>query len=142
MTVAQVLRARITANAAAAVASLRAVNTAQQSYAHLCHGFAPTLPELKAAGDFLSPDLTGAAIVAKSGYQIEILTGLGNLVVPTPAPGCTGTGTTYYSTAVPVMFGLTGTRSFSTNAQGTIYVSTVAAAPPEATFTTTATPID
>ena len=41
----------------------------------------------------------------------------------------------------PFTLGSTGTRSFSTNTQGTIFYDNTAVAPIEATFTTTATPI-
>ena len=60
MVITQVLRARLATNEASAIGSLRAINTAQQSYSEQCHGFAPVLTELKLAGNYLSPDLTGA----------------------------------------------------------------------------------
>ena len=50
MVVSQVFRARMSANEAAAIATLRAVNTAQQSYSQKCSGFAVSLVELKNAG--------------------------------------------------------------------------------------------
>src|SRR5256885_16243661 len=66
------LRARISGNEASAIGSMRAINTAQQNYSQLCNGFAPNLQELKAAGNYLSPDLTGAAPVVKSGFTILV----------------------------------------------------------------------
>ncbi len=39
------LRARMAGNEASAIGSMRAINTAQQSYSQLCIGFAPALAE-------------------------------------------------------------------------------------------------
>ena len=135
------LRARMSGNEASAIGSLRAINTAEQNYSQMCQGYAITLPELKNAGNFLSPDLTSAAVVSKSGYTVALGPGAGNAAVPTPPAGCTAPGSNYYATAVPLTLGSTGTRSFATNTQGTIFYNNTAVAPLEATFTTTATPI-
>ena len=51
--------------------------------------------------------------------------------IPTPPAGCTGTTTNYYATAKPLSFGSTGTRSFATTEQGTIFYTNTAAAPPD-----------
>ena len=56
------LRARMSGNEASAIGSMRAVNTAQQNYSQQCNGYAPLLTELKLAGNFLSPDLTGGGL--------------------------------------------------------------------------------
>src|SRR5438477_324263 len=64
------LRARMSGNEASAIGSMRAINTAQQNYSQQCQGYAIVLTELKTAGNFLSPDLTGAASVAKSGFTV------------------------------------------------------------------------
>jgi len=135
------LRARMSGNEASAIGSMRAINTAQVNYTQQCQGYAMTLPELKAAGNFLSPDLTSAPSVAKSGYTVTLEAGAGSAAIPTPPAGCTSPGSNYYASAVPLSFGATGTRSFATNAQGTIFYTNTATAPLEATFTTTATPI-
>ena len=135
------LRARMSGNEASAIGSMRAINTAQQNYSQQCQGFAVVLTELRAAGNFLSPDLTSAASVVKSGYTVTMVAGAGNAALAAPPAGCTGTGTNYYSTAQPLTLNSTGTRSFATNAQGTIFFNATATAPTEATFTTTATPI-
>jgi hypothetical protein len=48
----------------------------------------------------------------------------------------------YFATAVPLTLGSTGTRSFATNAQGTIFYNNTAVAPTEAAILAgTATPI-
>ena len=135
------LRARMSGNEASAIGSMRAINTAQQNYSQQCQGYAIVLTELKAAGNFLSPDLTSAASVSKSGFTVDMAAGTGNTAVPTPPAGCTTPGSNYYASAVPLTLGSTGTRSFSTNAQGTIFYNNTVVAPLEATFTTTATPI-
>ena len=44
------LRARMSGNEASAIGSMRAINTAQQSYSQQCNGFAPLLTELKSGG--------------------------------------------------------------------------------------------
>src|SRR5499425_1936223 len=70
------LRARMSGNEASAIGSMRAINTSQQ-----CNGYAPVLTELKLAGNFLSPDLTGAASVVKSGFTVVLAAGAGNTVL-------------------------------------------------------------
>src|SRR4051812_32912093 len=57
------LRARMSANEGSAIASMRAISSAQQAYAGKCSGYAADLPELAAAGNFVSSDLTVGAIV-------------------------------------------------------------------------------
>ena len=121
------LRARMSGNEASAIGSMRAINTSQQNYSQQCNGYAPLLTELKAAGNFLSPDLTGGASVVKSGFTVKLAVGANNTVLmPAPA-GCTGTGTNYYATAAPLSTS-TGSRAFATDEQGTIWQNN--AAPP------------
>ena len=123
------LRARMTGNEASAIASLRAVSSAQQAYATKCNGFAPDLPELLNAGSFLSPDLAWGVTVNKSGYQFTMTVGAGNSLLAAPPAGCTGTGTTYLATAVPLSVGSSGQRGFATDEPGTIWQDTSGAAP-------------
>jgi type IV pilus assembly protein PilA len=122
------LRARMSGNEAAAIGSMRAVNTSEVNYSQQCNGYAISLPELKAAGNFLSPDLTGAASVAKSGFTIAMVAGAANAAIATPPAGCTLTGTNYYASAVPLKGGSTGTRTFATDEQGAIWQDNTAAA--------------
>src|SRR6516164_5740365 len=112
------LRARMSGNEASAIGSMRAINTSQQNYSQQCNGYAPVLTELKAAGNFLSPDLTGGATVVKSGFTVRLQPGLNNTVLMPPPAGCTATGTNYYGTAVPLS-NSTGSRAFATDEQGT-----------------------
>jgi type IV pilus assembly protein PilA len=125
------LRARMAGNEASAIASMRAVSSSQQAYADKCHGYATALTELKAAGNFLSPDLTGAAVVVKSGYTVILVPGLGNTPLAAPPVGCTGTGTNYYSSATPLSVGATGARAFATDEPGTIWQDVTGVAPPQ-----------
>ena len=134
------LRARMSGNEASAIGSMRAINTAQQNYSQQCNGYAPLLTELKAAGNYLSPDMTSGATVAKSGYNITLAAGAGNAVLATQAPGCTASGTNYYGSAVPLTKGSTGTRSFATTEQGTIFYTSTAV-PPADPIPAAATPI-
>jgi prepilin-type N-terminal cleavage/methylation domain-containing protein len=113
------LRARMSGNEASAIGSLRAINTSQQNYSQKCNGYAPLLTELALAGNYLSPDLTSAATVLKSGYSV-VLGGAGAALTSLPN-GCVGTTPGYLATATPVAVGSTGQRSFATNEQGTIF---------------------
>ena len=115
------LRARMSGNEASAIGSMRAINTSQQNYSQQCNGYAPVLTELKLAGNFLSPDLTSAASVAKSGFTVTMAAAGTASAIPTPPAGCIATVTNYFATAVPLKVGSTGTRSFATTEQGTIY---------------------
>ena len=123
------LRARTAANEASIIGSMRAINTSQQNYAQQCMGFAPVLTELRLAGNLLSPDLTSAASVLKSGFIVTMVPAATALAIPFPAAGCVGTTTNYYVTAVPLKFGSTGTRSFATTDQATIFYTTTAIPP-------------
>jgi len=132
------LRVRMASNEASAIASMRAVSSAQQAYASQCRGYATGLTELKVAGNFLSPDLTGAASVVKTGYTVTLVAGMGNTPLAAPPAGCTGTGTNYYASATPMSVGSTGARGFATDEPGTIWQDTTGAAPAQP-FANTAT---
>jgi len=144
------LRARQSGNEASAMGSLRAINSAQSTYAASCgNGFySPTLPNLGVAPangtPFLSPDLTTAASVSKSGYTVTMGNSSG-LAAAAPA-SCNGLGPGgvaqgYNATAVPSTGG--GTRSFGTNTSGTIFFETsnVALAMTDTTAPATSSPI-
>ena len=135
------LRARMSGNEASAIGSMRAINTSQQNYSQQCNGYSPSLTELRVAGNFLSPDLTSAASVAKSGFTVTMIMAAAGSVIPSLPAGCTGTVTNYYATAVPLSFGSTGTRSFATSEQGTIYYASAAAAPTDPLGAAGQTPI-
>jgi hypothetical protein len=113
-------------NEASAIGSLRAINSAQASYAAAAGsgGYATTLvilgtPCSGTTGGFISPDLAGGASVLKSGYTVT-MTGTG---VAGPADcKATPTKTDYTASAVPLNIGTTGVRGFNTGSAGTIFV--------------------
>jgi type IV pilus assembly protein PilA len=128
------LRARMAGNEASAIGSLRAINSSQQAYASSCaNGFyAPDLtvlglPPLSGGAPFISPDLSAATSIDKSGYTVEMVAGTDSVNAnPTMPDTCSGdaadtTESTYYATNDPVTPGGTGSRYFWTNTLGTIY---------------------
>jgi len=121
------LRARISGNEASAIGSLRAVSSAQSTFAASCANgmYAASLATLgtgpSGGSAFISPDLGGAATATKSGYTIG-MTG----TTATGGSACNGSGTLtsgYHAWANPVSSS-TGTRYFGTNTTGTIWQST------------------
>jgi len=122
------LRARMSGNEASAIGSMRAVNSAEVTYAASCGGggYAQSLDDLKkptSGGEpFISPDLATNNVV-KSGYNVALAQGANSQAVLTSANTCNGTNafSTYHATATPASVGQTGTRAFATNNSGTIY---------------------
>jgi prepilin-type N-terminal cleavage/methylation domain-containing protein len=135
------LRARMSGNEASAIGSMRAINSAQSTFASSCANgnYAPDLVTLVALppnsnAGFVSPDLDPAnplaqgkqagISVSKSGYDVFV--GVGTTAVPT-VPVCNaGNGgapavPTYWAVADPNQFGSTGQRSFATDQRATIY---------------------
>jgi prepilin-type N-terminal cleavage/methylation domain-containing protein len=108
-------------NEASAIASLRSIAAAEWSFAQTCgkQKYAPTLPALgqpvPSTGEaFLSPDLTSADIIEKSGYQFHIAA----KPLEDAQTACNGVQLAdgYAATADPVTPGATGTRFFAVNA--------------------------
>src|SRR5687767_7876485 len=72
------LRARIAGNEASAIGSLRAINSANLNWMTNCAGGTGYAPSLAALGQpptaggqaFISPDLSAAGTITKSGYTI------------------------------------------------------------------------
>ena len=131
------LRARMSGNEAAAIGSLRAMNSAEASYSSAAGqgGYAILLATLAlpcsgGTEGFISPDLA-ADPSTKSGYTITL--GDSTNSPMDVAADCNGTmsRTGYYGTAVPLQISSTGQRAFSTAAAGTIYFDQTGAAPPE-----------
>ena len=120
------LRARISGNEASAIGSLRAVSSAQSTFAASCANgmYAQSLDTLgtgPASGSaFISPDLGGAATVTKSGYTVSMT---GTSQTGTACNGATALASGYHAWANPVSTS-TGTRFFFTNTTGTIWQST------------------
>ena len=131
------LRARMSGNEAAAIGSLRSLNSGETSYASVAGhgGFARLLSTLAApcpgsVAAFVSADLSSDPSV-KSGYTIAVVAATGSV----PGAGdCNGipTETGYYATALPVAAGNSGQRGFATAGNGTIYFDGTGAAPTEA----------
>ena len=131
------LRARMTGNETSAIASLRAVVSAETGYAAGCGSgnYALALATLAlgpgGSGDgYLSPDLASALMPVKNGYLYALAPGAGGAPGP---PDCNGTvsNTAYYLTAIPVVVGTTGTRGFAANQSMTIWQDRSGAAPAE-----------
>jgi type IV pilus assembly protein PilA len=131
--VAQVIRARVSANESAAIGSMRALNGGQMSYASGggFGGFATSLtvlatPCVGSTVGFISPDLDptlpGVTVVGtgliKSGYAVDLV---GNGTPGSPDCNGTPTNTDYTATAVPLTPGSSGQRGFNTNGAGTIF---------------------
>jgi type IV pilus assembly protein PilA len=133
------LRARMSGNEASAIGSLRAINSAESTYASSCAqgNYATTLvalgtPPVAGGQAFISPDIatstTATATITKSGYTIG-LGAAGNVATA----GVTSCHTAplavfpgYGSNADPVSTS-TGTRFFASDARGTIFFSNTAA---------------
>ena len=143
------LRARMSGNEASAIGSLRAVNSAQSSYAASCaNGFyAPSLANLAtppAAGQdaFISLDLATDPSL-KSGYTITNTAGAVAAGSPASCNGVAAGGVvnTYFVGANPLTVGSSGTRFFGTNSGGAIYQSAAAVAVTQTGAPAGATPI-
>ena len=124
-------RARMAGNEASAIGSLRAINSAQTTYAASCGSgfYAPSLanlatpPTTQGGEGFIGPDL-GSDPSLKTGYTVTLTPG--DTAAGAPA-SCNGapSGTvvfTYFVGAAPA--GGSGGRFFGTNQGGTIYQST------------------
>jgi type IV pilus assembly protein PilA len=130
------LRVRMSGNEASALASLKAINSAQVIYSTTCAagGYAVDLADLvlPATGtrqSFLSPDLSANG-VTKSGYTVTLAmdAAAGVFNVISPAGTCNASAgqpvSSYFAKADPVSVGTTGTRYFATDTRGTIFFAT------------------
>jgi prepilin-type N-terminal cleavage/methylation domain-containing protein len=117
------LRARQSGNEASGIGSMRAINSAQSTYAASCaNGFyandLATLvtPPLAGGTPFIGEDLNANGVV-KSTYTINVGADQGAV---NPPPACNGGAlfTGYWATAVPQDVSM---RHFGTNTSGTIY---------------------
>ncbi len=124
------LRARISGNEAWAIGSLRAIGSAQGTFAASCANgkFAQGLDVLgsgpSGGAPFLSPDLAQAPSVTKAGYVVS-MTGTS---LPTGATACNGStalASGYHAWADPMSTN-TGTRHFFLNSTGTVWQTTTA----------------
>jgi len=120
------LKARIAANEASAVGTLRTMNTAAVTYQSTYNnGFPPDFAHSGGAppgscdlSNLLDTTLTTTG--QKSGYTVSY-TGL--QILKTAATGCANAGaSTYVSNAVPVTVNATGNRTFCSDESGVIHV--------------------
>jgi Tfp pilus assembly protein PilE len=126
------LRARTSAQAGSAIADMRIINSSQLSYAITCGSgfYAPDLPTLgvppiAGTSPFLSADLSGAATVIKSGYQVTMF-GTPEPAAPASCNGLgAGLGSTAYKAGADMLVAGPQQRFFASNAQGVIYEDTV-----------------
>lgn len=126
----RLMLARQSAGAASAIGSLRAINSAQLSYAITCGSgfYAPNLTTLGLAppgttNAYISTDLASANIVQKSGYTITVAAQAFSGAPPTCnglGPDTAGRG--YVASADPLE--PLNTRFFGTNALSTIWEDT------------------
>jgi prepilin-type N-terminal cleavage/methylation domain-containing protein len=128
------LRSRVAANEASAIASLRGIVAAQQDFGVISRGYADDLATLAgicpgANVPFISPDLSANG-VEKSGYTFVVTAGLGAVPGPNDCFG-NATQTTYYATATPLAVGSTGTRGFASNIGSAIWQDISGAVPAE-----------
>jgi len=137
------LRARMTGNETSAIASMRITTTSQVAYSASCGNgnYAASYivlgtPIVAGSQPFISADLGLSALPQKSGYNFTLGAGAANAGVQDCLARSTNSG--YYATAVPMSFGVTGTRSFAVNAGNSVWQSSTAAAPTEP-FTASAT---
>jgi type IV pilus assembly protein PilA len=133
------MRARMSADEAAAVGSIRSVVSSQMNFAASAArgGYAPTLPRLGAlcpnsTVPFLSSELTAAIVVQKSGYQFEMQPATGRGVGANDCNNVPSAGG-FYITAVADMPGVTGNRAFAATDNGSVWehTDTGAVAPTE-----------
>ncbi len=124
-------RARMSANEASAVGSLRAINSAQSTYASSCGaaGYAQSLEDLAKAPPgsphaFISPDLERNGVI-KSGYVIDVKPDTGATIVAPASMVCNAPAadamSSYFGSAVPASAGRSGQRTYATDKTSTIY---------------------
>jgi prepilin-type N-terminal cleavage/methylation domain-containing protein len=118
------VRARISGNEAWAIGSLRAIGSAQGTFAASCASgrYAGALDVLgtgpSGGSAFLSPDLAQAPSVSKSGYTVSLAgTAVSGV---TACNGATNVASGFHAWADPLTV-TTGTRHFFTNSTGTIW---------------------
>lgn len=121
------VRARISGNEAWAIGSLRAIGSAQGTFAASCASgrYAQGLDTLgtgpSGGAPFLSPDLAQAPSVSKSGYMVSMAGTSAS--GPVACNGATNLAAGFHAWADPITVG-TGTRYFMINTTGTVWQAT------------------
>ena len=138
------LRARISGNEASAIASLRAIGTAEATFARSCANglYAERLDALGVGPSgqepFISPDLGGGATVVKSGYSLSLD---GTAASGSACNGTSALASGYHSWADPLS-STQGIRYFGSNTTNTVWQGTSTfTALPDAGTPSTGTPI-
>ena len=114
------MRARMSGNEASAIGSMRAIGTAQSTFASSCAtgGYAQSLadlakPPVGSTAGFISPDLNVNGVV-KSGYVVNAGPGLVATVVAAAAATCNASAAaaiaSYFAEAHPSSIGVSGQR--------------------------------
>lgn len=131
---ASMMNARISGNEASAIGSMRAVISAEIDYNAMNRGYANTLDALATMCTgmqvaFISADLASNGIL-KNGFVYTLATGAGGVAGPADCNG-TATVTAFYTSAVPLTVGITGSRAFAANGNAAIWQDTSGVAPAE-----------
>jgi prepilin-type N-terminal cleavage/methylation domain-containing protein len=131
MAIPQLMRARMASQEAGAIASLRAVSSAQATYAASCGagGYATDLADLAKAPPmstmaFISPDLSENG-VSKSGYIFTVVKNAAPGTNDVTETSCNDAAelraTAFFGSADPLVYGSTGTAYYATDTPGVIY---------------------
>jgi type IV pilus assembly protein PilA len=130
------LRSRMAANQATAVANVRTVTSASVSYSvTYSNGYPPLLSALGGVegtpatcnASILIDPILSTAPYQKTGYQFNLQGNQGN--VAAPPPGCTPGFVGYLVTAAPMTVGLTGNVSYCSDESGVLHYDTTGATP-------------
>jgi prepilin-type N-terminal cleavage/methylation domain-containing protein len=131
------LRARMSANEASAIATLRALNSGESTYASAAGtgGYAVSLAVLAqpcggGTQGFISLDLSVDPSL-KSGYTVTLEPSATATDVALDCNGVVMSQSGYYAHAEPVETGSTGQRGFSTAPHGSIFFTSDGTAAPE-----------
>jgi type II secretory pathway pseudopilin PulG len=130
------MQGKMAANEVSAIASARAIHSAELTFATSCGGggFANALTQLATpppgGAPFISEDLLTADVSGKAGYLLT-LGGAGSPVLAAPQT-CNGVGpstSTFQLQVDPITPGTTGARHFFVNHTGTIFQNTAGPIP-------------
>ncbi|MBI4888889.1 MAG: prepilin-type N-terminal cleavage/methylation domain-containing protein [Acidobacteria bacterium] len=133
------LRARMSGNEASAIGSVRAISSAEATFASSCGGggydvtaaaTGLSTPPVAGSPAFIPSDLTGAldGTAPKSGYNFALADGPAATAVLAADICASGvaTSTQFFATGAPAVEGSTGTRYFGTDESGQIRQNTAA----------------
>jgi len=131
------LHTKESGNETRAIISLRAIGNSQIAYSSGCGngGYATSLrvlaePPPGGTEPYLNPRLIQSGKPEKDGYRFTLSAGATSKSGPKDCHGHP-TDQTFYATATPLKFNGTGTRSFATNQDVTVWQISSSAAPTE-----------